>query len=216
MVEMIARYPQSFLPDCFLLLAIVVGIVSIRYLGFSLKVMLLMLVLCFLVELVLLYYAAYSKNNHFLINLTSFIETVCLTVIYYHEVAEKRSRLTIIAALLMYLVAFVYSFSWMRIADHLLSIERFILILFVVLHFQYILSGMRVPNILVYSMFWISAGLLVYAAGTFFVFLFTKFTLSDLHGDFHWYISIVRLFTCLFYLVVAVAFYLQRRERVMG
>ena len=211
----ISSYPLSFLPDCFLLLGIGIGGFSLRYLNGPTRVILLMLLACFLVEIVLVYYAAILKqNNHFLFNLTSLVEMVCLSMAYHIEINQRKSRQIILTLLATYLITFVYSFEWVRFAEYLLTIERLILLSFVALHFQYILSFMRVPNILAYAMFWVSAGVIVYAAGTFFIFLFTRVTLDNPQGyiNFKWYVSVFRGFSCLFYAILGVALYLRRHE----
>ena len=214
--KLIENYPLSFLPDCFLLLGIVIGGCSIRYLNAPTKVILLMLIVCFLVEIVLTYYAILRQNNRFLVNLTSLVETIFLSVVYYIEIKQQRSRRAILVLLATYLITFVYSFEWVRFAEYLLTVERLLLLSFVALHFQHILSVMRVPNILAYAMFWVSAAVMMYAAGTFFVFLFSRVTLGNLQGgvDFTWYLSVFRWFTCLFYAIIAVALYLRRHEVV--
>lgn len=212
--KLVGNYPMSFIPDCFLLLGIIVGGFSLRYLNAPMKIILLMLVICFLVEIVLTYYASLNQNNRFFFNLTSLVETVFLSVVYYIEIKQRRSRQAILVLLVTYLITFVYSFEWARFAEYLLTVERLVLLSFVALHFQHILSVMRVPNILAYSMFWVSAGVMVYAAGTFFVFLFSRVTLDSLQGDsnFKWYLSMFRWFTCLFYAILTIALYLRRNE----
>lgn len=213
-VHLVGSYPLSFLPDYFLLLGIVTGVFSFRYLHTPTKIILIMLVVCLLIEIILTYYATLKQNNRFSVNLTSLIETVCLSVAYFIEIKQRRSRQVILVLLAAYLITFVRWFEWMRFDEHLLTAERLVLLIYVALHFQYILSVMRVPNIMAYTMFWISAGVMVYAAGTFFIFLFTRVTLDIAQGSagFSWYITIVRWFTCLFYAVLAVSFYLRRRE----
>ena len=173
-----------------------------------------MLIICFLVEIVLTYYAILKQNNRFLVNMTSLVETICLSVAYYIEIKQKKNRQVILVLLATYLITFAYSFEWARMGEYLLTVERLVLLSFVALHFHHILSIMRVPNILAYAMFWVSAGVMVYAAGTFFIFLFTRVTLENSRAsiDFMRYLSVVRWFTCIFYTVIAAAFYLRRRE----
>lgn len=209
-VNLITRFPLSFSTDVFLLIGITIGLFAINYLDKTLKVVLLFLAVCLCIEFVFIYYAARGWTNYFLINVVSLIETVFFSIIYWMEIANSRSRIAILSLLGAYLVLFFYSFQWLHIAEFLLGVERLILIVFVILHLQFVLDTMRVPNLLTYPMFWVSAGTIVYATGTLFIFTFTKITFSDLNDL--WYWSVAQWFTCLFYAVLTAAFYLRRRE----
>ena len=213
MLSLIVHYPLSFVPDFFLLIGIIVGISVFRSLNQPLRVALLLLTLCFGIEVVLIYYAATGRNNHFLVTLMSLLEMVCLSLLYWLEITYKRSRWTIVCLLAVYIISFAFMFEWTRIADFVLGLERFILIVFVIMHLHFILNTMRVPNLLTHPMFWISSGVLIYATGTFFIFTFTKFTFGT-SANIPSYWSIIQCFTALFYAMLAVAFYLSRREKV--
>ena len=209
-VNLLTTYPLAFSTDVFLLIGIAIGLYTVNYLDKTLKVVFLFLAVCLCVELVVIYYAARSWTNYFLVNVTSLVEMVFFSIVYWIEVINRRSRAVILSLLGFYLVLFFYSFQWLRVAEYLLGVERFILIVFVILHLQFVLDTMRVPNLLTYPMFWVSSGTMVYAAGTLFIFMFTRVTFSDLNDL--WYWSVVQLFTCLFYTVLAISFYLRRRE----
>lgn len=209
-VNLITKFPLAFSTDVFLLTAITVGLYTINYFDKTFKTILLFLTVCFCVELVVIYYAAHGWTNYFLINITSFVETVFFSMVYWIEIVNRRSRTIIITLLGSYLLLFAYSFQWQHIAEFLLGVERLILIVFVILHLQFVLETMRVHNLLTYPMFWVSSGTMVYAAGTLFIFTFTKVTFGDPNDLWYWFI--VQWFTCLLYTVLAAAFYLRRRE----
>ncbi|WP_138991321.1 hypothetical protein [Larkinella sp. C7] len=133
---------------------------------------------------------------------------------YWIELKSRRNRTLIISGFVVYVLVFLYDFSWTNIAGVALGVQRIIMILYALLYFHYILTKMQIQNLLIHSMFWVSAGAIVHAAGTLFVFLFVKVTLGDLssNGSYYLYITIVRTFSAFFYLVLLVSFWLRRRE----
>lgn len=209
-IQLLTRFPWSFSTDVFLLVGIAFGLYAVNHLDKTLKVILLFLTVCLGIEIILIYYAAHKWNNYFLVNITSLVETVFFSVVYWVEVSNRRSRVIILSLLGSYLILFVYSFQWQHIAEFLLGAERLILIAFVILHLQFVLETMRVSNLLTYPMFWVSSGMIIYATGTLFIFMFAQITFSDPNDM--WYWSVTQGFTCLFYSMLGVSFYLHRRE----
>lgn len=209
-IHLVTKYPLDFSTDVFLLVGIAFGLYAVNYLNKTLKVIFLFLAVCFGIEIILIYYAVRGWNNYFLVNITSLAETFFFSIVYWIEISDRRNRVIIISLFGTYLLLFTYSFQWQYIAEFLLGAERSILIVFVILHLQFMLEMMRVPNLLTYPMFWVSSGTIVYAAGTLFIFTFTKITFSDPNDM--WYWSVAQWFTCLFYSVLAMSFYLRRRE----
>jgi hypothetical protein len=213
-VELIFKYPDSFIPDLFLLLAIGAGLVNYSFLNKPSHWLFRMLVLSLIISLIQLHDAAYRHNNTYLYNLNSLVEMSGFAVAYWTELKSRRNRTLIISGFVIYLLVFIYDFSWTQIAGIALGVQRIIMIVYALLYFHHILTKMQVQNLLIHSMFWVSAGAIVHAAGTLFVFLFVKVTLGDLssNGSYYLYITIVRTFSAFFYLVLLVSFWLRRRE----
>ncbi|MGM9510327.1 hypothetical protein ACS5NO_21515 [Larkinella sp. GY13] len=158
--------------------------------------------------------AAFRQNNLYLYNLNSLVEMSGFAVAYWIELKSRRNRTLIVGGFVIYLLVFLYDFSWTHFAGVALGVQRIIMIVYALLYFHYILTKMQIQNLLIHSMFWVSAGAIVHAAGTLFVFLFVKVTLGDLssNGSYYLYITIVRTFSAFFYLVLLVSFWLRRRE----
>ncbi len=173
-----------------------------------------MLVFSFVISLIQIHDAAYRHNNTYLYNLNSLVEMSGFAAAYWIELKSRRNRTLIISGFVVYVLVFLYDFSWTNIAGVALGVQRIIMILYALLYFHYILTKMQIQNLLIHSMFWVSAGAIVHAAGTLFVFLFVKVTLGDLssNGSYYLYITIVRTFSAFFYLVLLVSFWLRRRE----
>lgn len=213
-IQLVLKYPQTFLPDLFLVLALVAGLVNYPFLDKASSWFFRMLVLSLGISLLQNHNAAYRLNNLYLYNLNSLAEMGCIAGAYWIELKSKRNRTLILASLGVYLLVFLYDFSWTKIAGVTLGIQRIMMILYALLYFHYILTKMQIQNILIHAMFWISAGAIVHAAGTLFVFLFVKVTLGDLssNGNYGLYIQIIRAFTAFFYVVLIISFWLRRRE----
>ncbi|MRS64439.1 hypothetical protein [Larkinella terrae] len=173
-----------------------------------------MLILSFIISLIQLHDAAFRQNNLYLHNINSLIEMCFFAAAYQVELKSKQNLTVIISGLAVYLLVFLFDFKWGNIAGIALGVERMVMIIYALLYFHYILTKMQVQNLLIHSMFWVSAGAIVHAAGTLFVFLFVKATLGDLssNGSYYLYITIVRTFSAFFYIVLGVSFWLRRRE----
>lgn len=208
--ELISEYPFSFSSDFFLVVGVIIGLITLGYLDRTLKIVFLFLALCLVIEAVLIYYAARTWNNYFLVNVMSLVVMLSYSVVYWREVASRYSRVTIVGLLILYLAVFAYSFEWVRVSEYLLAVERVILMIFVILHLQFILEAMRVPNLLRHPMFWVSSGIMIYAAGTFFIFMFAQVTFGNPQDMRYW--MVVQAFTCLLYTMLMIAFYVCRRE----
>ncbi|RRA97641.1 hypothetical protein [Larkinella rosea] len=173
-----------------------------------------MLVLSLVISLIQLHDAAYRQNNTYLHNLNSLVEMGCFAAAYRIELKARSNQVIVFTGLGIYLLVFLNDFSWTRIAGVTLGVERIVMIVYALLYFHYILARMQVQNLLIHSMFWVSAGAIVHAAGTLFVFLFVKVTLGDLssNGSYALYITIVRTFSAFFYIILGFSFCIRRRE----
>ncbi|MGA0559212.1 hypothetical protein ACO2Q8_21315 [Larkinella sp. VNQ87] len=213
-ITLILKYPDSFLPELFLILAIGAGLVNYSFLDKPSRWLFRMLVLSLIISLIQLHDAAYRQNNTYLHNLNSLVEMCCFATAYRIELKSRKNQGLILAGLIMYVLVFLYDFSWTQLAGVTLGVQRLIMIFYALIYFHHILSRMQVQNLLIHSMFWVSAGAIVHAAGTLFVFLFVKVTLGDLssNGSYALYITIVRTFSAFFYIILLVSFWLRRRE----
>lgn len=217
-IKLILKYPDSFLPDLFLVLALGTGLVNYFFLDKPSRWLFRMLILSFVISLVQLHDAAFRQNNLYLYNINSLVEMCCIAAAYRIELKSRQNQAIIITGLVIYLLVFLYDFRWTNIAGIALGVQRIIMIVYALLYFHYILTKMQVQNLLIHAMFWVSAGAIVHAAGTLFVFLFVKVTLGDLssNGSYYLYITIVRTFSAFFYIVLIVSFWLRRREFRLG
>ncbi|GAB3315925.1 hypothetical protein GCM10027299_05530 [Larkinella ripae] len=213
-IKLILKYPDSFLPDLFLILAIGTGLVNYNFLDKAGRWLLRMLLLTLVISLIQIHDAAYRQNNLYLFNLISLIEMGCFAAAYHLELKAKRHQTIVLTGLSLYLLAFIFDFSWTKIAGIALGTQRIVMIFYALLYFHHILTKMQIQNLLIHSMFWVSAGAIVYAAGTLFVFLFIKVTLGDLssNGSYYLYVTIVRTFSAFFYIILLISFWLRRRE----
>ena len=213
-IQIIKNYPESYLSDLFLLLALGTGLVNYAYLNTQTRWLFRMLILSLIITIAQTHHAAFRQNNLYLYNLNSLIEMGCLTICYSIELQSSKKRWILWAGFSMYLLVFLYDFSWTQIAGIALAMQRLIMIVYALLYFHIILIRMQIQNLLTHSMFWVSAGAVIHAAGTLFVFLFIKVTLGDLspNGSYHLYITVVMIFLAFFYIILLVSFWLRRRE----
>lgn len=134
-------------------------------------------------------------QNHWVHNTFNIFEYSCLCFYFYHTINNKKIKEFIkfisIAGFILILGITFKHFEKINIIDTLSSsIGMIIIICFVLLHFYEILYTDKTENLLTYTIFWISSGILIYFTGYFFVNLFSDLLLFDKINVPIWYYSI--------------------------
>ncbi len=168
------KYPLDFISGFGGSLSILVGLIRYKYLTRSLKIILLFFLMYLIGDIYTIWLGLIKSNNLFILNLYPILGMLLLSASYFHIITSvplKKFILTLAGVLsLICLIFFEY--------DSVSTIEFFVykiyIMIVVLIHFNDVLSNLRVKNILLYSMFWISAALIIYAMGTFFTSLFSE------------------------------------------
>ncbi len=168
------KYPLDFISGFGGSLSILVGLIRYKYLTRSLKIILLFFLMYLIGDIYTIWLGLIKSNNLFILNLYPILGMLLLSASYFHIITSvplKKFILTLAGLLsLICLIFFEY--------DSVSTIEFFVykiyIMIVVLIHFNDVLSNLRVKNILLYSMFWISAALIIYAMGTFFTSLFSE------------------------------------------
>ena len=112
-------------------------------------------------------------------NLQPLFETGIITAVYLNSFRKNETGKWIKLAAILSALIIIFSYRQSTISTVGLTTQRLFETVVVLLYFNKILIEARVKNILFHSMFWLSSGLLIYSAGTFFFSLFSSYLYSD-------------------------------------
>jgi hypothetical protein len=211
--ELIQNFWTDFLPDLVLLVVLLTGLLTYRWLTVSGRVVLAFLGIALLVTSVSFGMAFYHLRNHFLFPLLALAEFGCFGLFYLIEIRTKAVRRVILPIMGSYLVLFVLEFDAMSMNDILIGLARLLLIGFVLTHFWSLMAEMKVTNLVAHPPFWVSIAVLLNGAGTVFIYLFKRLTLTSATRNeyFSWYWGVTQAFLIVFYGLLAYSFWLRRR-----
>lgn len=119
-------------------------------------------------------------QNHFLHNILSYLDILFWGAYFYHILETSISKRVVIALIITTLILITWS-NWAtgrnfnRMDSFALSIGSLSLIMMCLLFFYQLLNNLDIKNILTYSHFWITVGILIYFSGAFFTFMFAEY-----------------------------------------
>ncbi len=188
------KYPLDFISDISSIFPILIGLANYKVLSKSSKLILLFFGMYLLGDTWMIWLGLESKNNLFILNLYPLGGILLLTTVYFSAFDSVLTKRIITGlAVLSFLICLV---NIKRLeADPVGSITyRLYIIILALLYFNKILSDMRIRNILIHNLFWISSGIIIYATGTFFISIFSKIIfnpslVSDELFDTYWNIN---------------------------
>ncbi|WP_266367988.1 hypothetical protein [Tellurirhabdus rosea] len=214
-IHLIQKYPTSFLMDYCLLVSFLSGIINFRFMDSANRAILGMIAVTLGIELVLIHYASQGSNNHFLFSLISLVTVVGMGVAFTRGAVKASEKWSVGAIVAVYSLIFASDFQWTRIVEHLLAIERLILLGFVLLYFRRMITQMHVSNMLRHAMFWNCVGIILYASASLFILLtiqFPFFNASLFNTKYEAYWLFAQWGAGFMYLVMGTAFWVRRVE----
>lgn len=155
-----------------------IGLFQSRILSHDLRLVILTLSLSLLADLLLLILWNLSINNWWIANIFLLIQIFLLYKYFSATYPNKVFRITAYLFLLFALINFIFiqgPFSFNSFSDYAGAI---ILLLYSLYSLYRLLKDLPVENIYQLPLLWISFGVLVYYAGTLFLFLFNNYMLT--------------------------------------
>ncbi|WP_128544907.1 hypothetical protein [Larkinella soli] len=211
--ELASNYPLDFVADFFDVFILTIGLYKFKNLSWEMRFFVGYFFCTFIKDLISLYFAYYKWTNFYIYNIYSFFEIFFITAAYiavFKKPYQKKIT-AYIGGISVILNAFFFSFEELSALNF--TIFRIFTIIMVLMHFVTLLSEMTVKNIAYYSMFWISSGLLLYATGTLFTFLFIKYLYTVSRETRNFFLDSTQVLYILFCLFSAVGFYFSRYDR---
>lgn len=214
-VQLSVQYPLDSLSHIASLLPVFIGITFLNQLRPAARLMVLFVGLFFLKDSIALYHSLRSESNLYLYNLQSFFEigVVGATYAVVSPVSIKKVIISIAAVCLLINVIF---YSSIELSPGNLTVARLFMLAVVLMYLTRITNQVIVRNIMTHDLFWFSAGLLVYIAGTFFIFLFGHYLFEKTTSldTFNLYWNIQQVIYILFCIISAVGLWMSRLERI--
>ncbi len=197
-----------------MVLVVLIGWLSYRFLTTSGRVVLGTLLILLLLNIATWVVAFQKENNHFLFTLQALTEFAGFGGFYLLEIKSPPIRRIIGSLMVVYAVAFIFLFNPNQMNDVLIGTARLLLMGLVLTYFWSLLTNMNVPNLFTHPPFWVSGAVLLNGAGTVFIFLFNRMTLASVskNDSFDWYRGVTLVFLTLFYLLLAYSFWVSRSQ----
>ncbi|WP_245563664.1 hypothetical protein [Spirosoma luteum] len=163
----------------FSLLPIVLGLTFFNCLSKSYRLVLLLFALYFISDTYSLWLVMARVSTYPIQNLQPLFEISIVTAVYLNSFQKNETEKWVKLAAILSAIIIIFSYRQNTISTVGLTTQRLFETVVVLLYFNKILIEARVKNILFHSMFWLSSGLLIYSAGTFFFSLFSSYLYSD-------------------------------------
>ena len=173
------KYPLNLVAHLFSLLPIVLGLGLFGSLSKSYKIVLLLFALYFISDTYSLWLVMARVSTYPIQNLQPLFEISIITAVYLNNFRKNETGKWVKLAAVLSIIIIIFSYRQNTISTVGLTTQRLFGTVVVLHYFNRILIEARVKNILFDSMFWLSSGLLIYYAGTFFFSLFSSYLYSD-------------------------------------
>lgn len=192
-VYSIKKYPLDYIENALVLLPVVTGFFRWKYEEKAVRLAVIYFLLAFVKINLTIWYALNGWHNLHIYNGFILVDILLLGSVYVFAASFPTQRFWI--GLLTGLAFLAVSISlWLDLKANEFSafghaIFRLTIIIIVLITFSWWMTQLRVRNLLLYPLFWLSAGLLLYATGTFFIYLFSQYALTAQEAerfDFYW------------------------------
>lgn len=176
-----AKYPIDFIAYSSSILPIIVGIPRYKYLTSNLKVVCLFFIISFVRDTYSLILIFTVRNNIYIQNVEPIVQTVLIGTVFYCSFESPFNRRLIAVSTVVCALISAFYYEDNEVSSVSLSAFRLFAIILSLAYFSKVVMDMRIKNMLRHSMFWFTSGLLIYAAGTFFVMLFSEYWYHDIN-----------------------------------
>jgi hypothetical protein len=181
-IFILAKIPAiGYVSSAVLMLPILIGGIKIR--DIKATPLMLIFIYCLLyaiLEIIAWYYALHGLQNHFLENLSTYLEVILISYFYYCVIVNPtRKRIILILTSLALGLVLWSHFGTGRnfnvIDSYARSIGNITLIASALIFFFQLFNTLEVKNLFTYSYFWIGIAVLIYFSGIFFVNIFAEY-----------------------------------------
>lgn len=131
-------------------------------------------------EIVGWYYALHHLQNHFLVNIFSYLDIVFWSYYFYQILSNKISKGIVMALFSLTLTFNIFSHLFLsqdfnRLDSFAISVSYISLIMMSILYFYQLLNSLEINDLFQYPHFWINSAVLIYFSGSFFMFIYGEY-----------------------------------------
>ena len=170
-----------YLASFILILPIIIGSINIKEIKRTpFQIIYIYCIAYFVLEIISWYYALNKLQNHFVDNLSTYLEVILIGYFYYKVINNRTHKKIVLLLLTLSLFCILWSNlgtdrDFNRIDSFSGSIGNICLIAISLIFFFQLFNNMEVENLFIYPYFWISIAVLVYFSGIFFVNVFAEY-----------------------------------------
>lgn len=216
-IYLFQKHPLNFVAESISLIPLLIGIIFWPRVNREVKYLTLFFALNFVKDFTSDIFAYYNESNLFIYNIFSLVEIAFLAAVFYNvkELDSRFYKKLILYGCLISLLLNVIFLKTNEFSSGSFTITHVYGISIILVFYYHLLSKLYVSNIMFYSMFWISAGLLLYYSGTFFIFLLGDVVLSTKSKPeiFQQYWDTNLLFYILFCLLSSIGIWFSKNDQ---
>ncbi len=209
------KYPSITLNSLAPIFVLVIGIFRYKYLNFSLKLILVFLLFVILTDIPVWITAALKINNLYYVYIVKSISDIIICSVYYfHIKSPSKKKIILLSIGLMSFLA-IFQILFLNDIGEFAFTLKIPLILVVFLHFQTILSELKIKNLLYYPYFWISSGIMLICCFSIMVLLFYNYTIyygMEDKNQYWFYISFLEFVSIIFYIFMFIGFWVSNKK----
>ena len=180
LLHFIERYPLDFVSYLSSSLPIIIGSFVFYSLRENLRTVWYLFLFFFIKDTYALIHMFIVPNILYIQNLEVIVETIIVGIIFYYSFDKPAHKKLIILITAICTTVTIANYKSSDVSSVSLSVFRIFSIILSLSYFNKIITDMQIKNITKYSMFWFTSALLVYAAGTFFIVLFSEYWYKDI------------------------------------
>ncbi|CAN5340370.1 hypothetical protein BH09BAC4_BH09BAC4_25750 [soil metagenome] len=181
LLHFIERYPLDFISYLSSSLPIIIGYFRLSSLKGNLRIIWYLFIFFFLKDTYALVHMFLIPDILYVQNLEAIIETIIVGFIFLYSFDNSLYKKLLIVLTIICAAITIIFYKSTDVSSISLSAFRLFSIILSLSYFNKVLTDMRVKSITRHSMFWFTAGLLIYAAGTFFIVLFSEYWYKDIN-----------------------------------
>ncbi|GAB3730333.1 hypothetical protein [Spirosoma lituiforme] len=181
LLQLSSKYPIDLLSYISSLIPIAAGLIRIKQLTKPAAFILLFFIFCFVKDTYALWYVLHALNTTFIQNIETLFQSLLTGVTYYYCFDKRLTKQVIAVITLLCAVIIIVSYEEINVSVTALLSFRLLSIFLSLAYFNKILVDMRIRNVLRHTLFWFSAGLLIFSSGTFFIVLFSEYWYKDIN-----------------------------------
>lgn len=208
------RYPLNAVSHLCSVLPVLIGALNYKYLGKGLRLVLILFGVYFVNDSYSLWLSIYRESTFAVQNIQPLWEVLLIAFLYLNYFQSPLLRKVVVCSTAVSVGVIILTFRTEGISSVSSTVQKLFVTALALMYLNEIVDEIRIKNILVHSMFWISAGVLIYSAGTFFFSLFSAYLYADVTSDdvFDAFWNLSQVLYILFVLMATVGLYFAKCE----